>query len=279
MRLVILSDVHGNPIALDAVVADAEKLGVIDGYWVLGDLVAQGYDPAGALERLAELPNARFVMGNTDRWVMTGDWAEGLSNYIGVPADPEEITAIITPEMVGPLVIYSQGLAWTHGCLAATGWLDWLSKIPLEERTTLPDGTRMLGVHVAPGRNSGPPVEPTTTDEELWGMVSGCEAELVFVADTHWPLDRRIGEIRVVNVGSVSNPRRDLSDDVRASYAVLDADESGYEVALHRVSFDVEAVMRAIRNSNFFPNPGWLISKFADHTPAAASGASTFSDD
>ncbi len=75
MRLALLSDVHGNPIALDAVLGDIDARGGADGYWVLGDLVAQGYDPAGVLRRLTALPNARFVRGNTDRYTLTGERA------------------------------------------------------------------------------------------------------------------------------------------------------------------------------------------------------------
>ncbi len=62
----------GNPIALDAVLADIEAKGSVDGYLVLGDLVAVGHDPAGVLERLVKLPGARFVQGNTDRYVVSG---------------------------------------------------------------------------------------------------------------------------------------------------------------------------------------------------------------
>ena len=72
VRLAILSDIHGNPIALDAVLGDIEARGGADGYLVLGDLVAQGHDPAAVLRRLASLPDARFVRGNTDRYVLTG---------------------------------------------------------------------------------------------------------------------------------------------------------------------------------------------------------------
>ena len=45
--------------------------GGVDGYWVLGDLCAIGYDPAGVLDRLAALPNALFVRGNADRYVVS----------------------------------------------------------------------------------------------------------------------------------------------------------------------------------------------------------------
>ena len=50
MRLAILSDIHGNPLALDAVLADIQSQGEVDAYWVLGDFAALGYDPVTPLE-------------------------------------------------------------------------------------------------------------------------------------------------------------------------------------------------------------------------------------
>ena len=51
MKIAILSDIHGNSLALDAVLSDLKKE-EIDGYWILGDLVALGPDPVGVLERI-----------------------------------------------------------------------------------------------------------------------------------------------------------------------------------------------------------------------------------
>jgi len=73
MRLALLSDVHGNSIALDAVLADVDARGGADEYLVLGDLVALGHDPLGVLRRLRALPNVAFTRGNTDRYVVTGE--------------------------------------------------------------------------------------------------------------------------------------------------------------------------------------------------------------
>jgi predicted phosphodiesterase len=73
MRVAILSDIHGNSIALDAVLADLRSHGGVDAYWVLGDLVALGPDPIGVLERLDRLENASFIRGNTDRYTAMGD--------------------------------------------------------------------------------------------------------------------------------------------------------------------------------------------------------------
>lgn len=72
MRIALLSDIHGNSIALDAVLADIQTNGGVDEYWILGDLCAIGHDPVGVLERVAQLPNVRFVRGNTDRYTVTG---------------------------------------------------------------------------------------------------------------------------------------------------------------------------------------------------------------
>ncbi len=140
--------------------------------------------------------------------------------------------------------------------LAATGWLDWLAAIPLEERFELPDGTRVLCVHAAPGLDDGPFIDPYTSDEVLSKLLEGCEADLVLVGHTHWPLDRSAAGVRVVNVSSVGNP---LATDLRASYALIDADASGYSVELCRVAYDLEAVIAAIRSSRLFPNPETLI--------------------
>src|SRR4051794_11544744 len=85
MRLGIISDVHGNRIALEAVVADGHAVGV-DTWWVLGDLVALGPDPAATLELLTDLPGVRFVRGNTDRYVMTG--ARPAPHRADVERDP-----------------------------------------------------------------------------------------------------------------------------------------------------------------------------------------------
>ncbi len=73
MKNALLSDIHGNSVELDAVLEDIKSQGDVDAYWILGDLVAIGPDPVGVLQRLSILPNARFIRGNTDRYVVTGD--------------------------------------------------------------------------------------------------------------------------------------------------------------------------------------------------------------
>jgi predicted phosphodiesterase len=243
MRLAILSDIHGNPLALDAVLADIQSQGEVDAYWVLGDFAALGYDPVSPLEKVTALSHVRFTRGNTDRYVVTGDLPVPLEKALQDPA--------LLPEIIEA----ARSFAWTRGYLSAEGWLDWLTNVPLEVRMTLPDGTRVLGVHASPGRDDGPGIGPKHSDGELEQHLAGCEADLVIVGHTHVPLDRQVGSLHVVNLGSISNP---VTSGLQATYVLLDADEHGYRIQLRRVDYDHEAVIKAIEQSRH-PTPSFLI--------------------
>ena len=237
MKLGVLSDVHGNRIALEAVLADAASLGV-DRWWVLGDLVAIGPDPVATLELLADLPDAAVTTGNTERYVLTGDrpWPHATD----VHADPTLLDLMVAVE---------SSFSWTRGALAAHGWLDWLSALPLEVRTTLPDGTRLLGVHASPGLDDGPGITPHRPEAELASALAGADADLVLAGHTHQPTDRVVGGgagVRALNGGSVSNP---ITDDLRASYVVVHADRHGHRVEHRRVAYDREAFLRRVAAS------------------------------
>jgi len=243
MRLALLSDIHGNPLALDTVLADIQHQGGIDAYWVLGDFAALGYDPVTPLETVTALPHASFARGNTDRYVVTGD----------LPIQPEKV--LEEPILLSQVIEATRSFSWTRGYLSAAGWFDWLAHLPLEVRVTLPDGTRVLGVHASPGRDDGSGIQPTHSDDQLERRLAGCEADLVIVGHTHVPLDRQVGRRRVVNLGSISNP---VTPGLQATYALLDADEQGSTIQLRRVEYDREAVITAIERSHH-PSPSFLI--------------------
>lgn len=232
MRIALLSDIHGNSVALDAVLADIQAQGGVDVHWVLGDLVALGPDPVGVLERLTRLPDARLARGNTERYVLTGDRPPPTV------AQVEEDTRLLPA-----LVEIAGSFAWTLGALTSAGWLEWLKDLPLELEAVLPDGTRMLGVHASPGRDDGPGISPTMSEELIRSSLQGCEADLICVGHTHQALNKSIGGWHVVNLGSVSNPP---AGEQRASYVMLQADEKGYRLAHRLVAYDHQAVIAAL---------------------------------
>src|ERR1700746_3047281 len=72
MKLGVIADIHGNEVALRAVLGDAGRRPVDRG-WVLGDLVLFGPRPPERLEVLRDLPGVSMLRGNTDRYVLTGE--------------------------------------------------------------------------------------------------------------------------------------------------------------------------------------------------------------
>lgn len=242
MNLGLLSDIHGNRIALEAVLADGKAEGV-EAWWAVGDLAALGPDPAPTLELLSNLPQLRVSRGNTDRYVAGRDRP---------PPSREEVLA--RPELFDLFAAVESSFSWTRGAAASHGWLDWLTDLPLELRTTLPDGARLLAVHAAPGLDDGPGITPDQSEESLRAALAGADADLVFVGHTHRPTDRSVGSMRAVNLGSVSNP---VTEDLRAMYVIVRADRHGHAIEHRRVSYDHEAVLERIARSGH-PDPAFL---------------------
>lgn len=232
MRVAILSDIHGNPLALEAVLRDVDAAGGVDEYWLLGDFAALGPAPVAALELVSRLPKARLVRGNTDRYLC--EWQNPLEAA-------EQATR--APESAGGIATRLAMLCWAQGALSATRWMDWLAALALEQRITLPDGTRVLLVHAAPGTDDGNGIRPTMSDAQIAGLIADCGADLIFVGHTHWPLERTVGAARVVNLGSVSNP---WPPDLRASYYLLRAGADSYALEHRRVDYDRAAVIEQL---------------------------------
>ncbi len=231
MRIAIFSDTHGNPIALDAVLADIERAGGVDAYWFVGDAAMIGFDPVATVARLSGLPNLVAVRGNGDRRLATDpEVVRGISaRFIATASDDEA-------------AIWRSTLAdseWTRDALRAAGRYDWVAALPLEARITLPDGTRTLLVHAAPGTDEGPGIHAGQSDDDLRALLAGANADLVFVGHTHQPLDRTVDGVRIVNLGSVSNPPR---ADKRAMWSLLAANEGGFTIERRFATYDLAAL-------------------------------------
>jgi predicted phosphodiesterase len=234
MKLGTLSDVHGNPIALDAVLADGAARGV-DTWWTLGDLAAIGPEPVEILERIANLPKCVVTRGNTDRYVVTG--ARPRPHVEDVEVDPSLRSVFDAVE---------RSFAWTREVVDRAGWLQWLDALPLETRMTLSDGTRVLGVHASPGEDDGPGIFPDRPEEDLRNALADAKSDIVIAGHTHRPTDRFVDEVRALNGGSVSNP---VTTDLRASYLVIEHDRHGHRVELRRVAYDRDRFLRVLRES------------------------------
>jgi predicted phosphodiesterase len=249
MRVALLADIHGNDIALKAVLGDIEARGGVNAYWILGDLVALGPQPVQTLEILSVLPNTRFIRGNTDRYVVSGD-----------RPSPSIEEAKSDSELREALVEVANTFDWTQGMITAGGWLPWLQELPIDMRISLPNGTRFLGVHASPGRDDGSGIAPHMNAAEMASLLRNCDAEFVCVGHTHCPFEHKIGGVHVVNPGAVS---LSVTADKGASYAILDAGENDYSVRHYSVSYDRAKVIDQL-NSMRHPGRGYLIKHLSD---------------
>ncbi|MFM2105720.1 MAG: hypothetical protein RL338_752 [Chloroflexota bacterium] len=223
MRIAVLSDIHSNLVALDAVLADA---GEVDGIWVLGDVVGYGPDPDGVVARLAAR-GATGVRGNHDA-VATGDDDASFFN-------PEARTAAL----------------WTRDAIA-DGTRAWLAALP--ERSV--EGAFTL-VHGSP---RDPMWEYVVSAGIAKENLEAFGTPHCLNGHTHVPVAFRAsggtvgsagpgpvplsleGTRSLVNPGSVGQPR---DGDPRASYAILDPVAATVE--WRRVAYDIRATQAAIR--------------------------------
>ena len=225
MRVGIFSDVHGNGVGLDAVLAELGRAQV-DRLVCLGDLVEGGPQPNYCLRRVQEL-GCPVVLGNTDHW---------LVEYYREP----------------DISLRSDMGEWARERLGEDG-LAAVAAFPDTYELELGDAGRLLCVHGTPTSRIDP-IEATATDEELADLLG--DARVLAAGHTHEQWQRRVGDRIVLNAGRISGPfggrvlRSTRSDfDGTADYAVLTADRGTLSVELGRVEYSLEELHRAVRES------------------------------
>ncbi|MEZ4313872.1 MAG: metallophosphoesterase family protein [Polyangiaceae bacterium] len=180
MRLLCVSDIHGNERALAAVLATAEKRGYAQ-LLVAGDLCFPG---EGALAVWQRLLAARAVC------------VQGLSDKALARLDPDALRPRNDHERHMLARFHEVRRDLGEGVVRA------LENLPLTHRMPLPDGRELLLVH-------GSPADPTTTlthdmtDDEIRRLLGDDPADLIVCGGAHVPFDRTVMDVRILGVGSV----------------------------------------------------------------------------
>ena len=239
MQLAVLSDIHGNIVALDSVIADLQQAGSADAIWMLGDLAAFGSDPSAAISQVQSLPNVEVIQGNTDRYLTAG-----VRPALPPPANEED-----WPKTSGRLAQRDSIFQWIYDQLSYDDFV-YLKSLPTDLNLTVEKYGQLTAFHAAPG-NDEFGFAPETDDDVIRNKLAGTPAGLVMMGHTHRPMDRQIGDWRVLNVGSVGLP---FDGDPRAAYAILAFDSSGnLAVDLRRVPYDIEKEVELLKTR---ANPG-----------------------
>lgn len=221
MKIAIFSDIHGNAIALEAVLKDLYYRQV-DLVFCGGDLVGYGAYPNEVIEliRKNRIPT---IMGNYDD---------------GVGYDkPECGCAYKDPQMEE---LGHQSLAWMKKHVTEDNKA-YLRGLLHRLALTVYD-QRILLVHGSP-RKINEYLFEDRPDESILRLINSENADLLICGHTHLPYSKRIEGKYLVNVGSVGKPK---DGDPRAGYTVLTLTENGITTEIIRVAYDVEAMAKAI---------------------------------
>lgn len=228
MRIAVVSDIHGNLTALQAVVQDLRKHSP-DGVFQLGDLVANGARPAEVFDWMFAL-GWKGVYGNTDEML----WAPEILNTVATRFPSRKKLREVLINEIGPVV---------RGMLGEMR-LATLKKLPPHLR----EG-KFFFCHASPSSTWVSPREGASDAEfeEAYGTV---EEQVVVYGHIHTPFVRKTAGKVIVNTGSVS---LSYDGDYRASYVLLEENQ----VIHRRVEYDVQKERRLILESSL-PRREWL---------------------
>lgn len=235
MRIAIVSDIHGNRTALEAVLEDLRETSpdlVLHG----GDL-ADGSDPAWVVDCIRDL-GWPGVLGNTDEMLFR----------------PESLTefAMQSPQLDALWRAIAEMAASTREALGAAR-LQWVSEQPLLQ---VRGGLGL--VHASPASLWRAP-GPHAGDAELQAVYGASESQVVVYGHVHRPYVRDIGGKTVANSGSVGLP---FDGDPRAKYLLIDE----LRPLIRRVEYDVDREIQELMDRRL-PHSAWVARMLASASP------------
>ena len=201
--IAFLSDIHGNLPALEAVLEDLAPRGIAQCF-VAGNLLLGGEQPLQVWRRLQGLA-ARCTAGPSDRALATVAAAQLRPKDAAEQARADRFRQ--TQAELGEVVLHQ------------------LRELPATLRLPMLDGRELLMVH-------GSPADPLTSighemeDEEILLLLADDAADIVVCGGTHVPFQRQVGDLWVVNVGSVG----EAAGGGHAQYTVITPKASGADI-------------------------------------------------
>lgn len=238
VRIAVLSDIHGNAAALEAVLDDIERADV-DRVYVLGDVVNGGPEPEVCWTRVRERADG-ILAGNHERYVLSA-----------AARDPRFDEEAWGPAHWTARQMSLRALAELEA-LPATIELDASGRDHSSERGT-------LLCHASP-RSDDDMMFPDTPADDVRPMLAGVPHATVVRGHNHEVFERTIDGVRVIAIGAVG---LSFGDRTGAEYTLLEAGAEGWIVRNRRVRYDVEATLRACRDTGYLEDAGPVARLFA----------------
>jgi putative phosphoesterase len=230
MRVALISDIHGNLVALETVFTAIAKEGV-DQILCLGDVAATGPQPRAVLARL-RASGCPVVMGNADVWLLNPQFSETVDE---VTRQIEEVDSWCALRLTASDLAYIRTFQPTI-------------EFPLD------GDVKLCCFHGSPQSNTDI-IEVSTPEATLEQMFAGTRALVMAGGHTHVQMLRRFREGFILNPGSIGLPfeRKRRTEDVYnppwAEYALVRWENASLSIELKRVPVDIDAVKRMILES------------------------------
>lgn len=257
MRLAVISDIHGNLTALEAVLDDLATVPDVDLTWCLGDLACFGARPLECVQRIRALSEQdegktfRVIGGNTDRYLIGGE-------RLRVPAAQDETEFA---NLARDLQNRDTLINWSLGKLDFEAY-QYLKSLLRRELSRDVDGYGVVvGYHAVPGDDEAF-LTSSTPSELVEDYFLDREGRLGIGGHTHRQMDRRAGAWHVLNVGAIG-----MSFDRPGfgQYGILTFESGEVQVDLRNVAYDVEEAKRDLYEAGH-PNPEWFAAKIQPDT-------------
>jgi putative phosphoesterase len=243
MRIALISDIHANYSALEAVVENIRLQGV-DQIICLGDTATIGPQPRETLNLLQSL-DCTCIMGNHDAAMLE-------------PGRAEEY------QIAGSL---TSTLEWGFGMLTEPD-KSYLRSFRTTYEISLDEKLTLFCYHGSP-RSNTELLLSTTSEEVLLEALSGAKAGILAGGHTHIQMIRQQDEQVILNPGSVGNafiaPYISGGATPRllpwAEYATLEAENGNWNIRLHRIRYDIHALQQAVIASGN-PSRDWWLAQY-----------------
>ena len=231
MKIAVISDIHGNMQALEAVLENIKKE-KCDKIFCLGDLAMAGPQPNETIEKvksLLETGTFELIQGNTDE-------------YLSKNSD-EMYQAIAKANLI-MAVVYNEDRK-----VITKENLEFLKNLPSQKNIEL-CGVKILLVHGSPRANNEN-IFPEMDLEKVEEMLKDVDADLIFCGHTHQPCGYQTNTKQtVVNVGSVGRP---LNENPRACYLLLEIIENTGEFYVEHklINYEKERAAELLKQRGF----------------------------
>ncbi len=229
MRIAIISDIHGNMQALEAVLADIKK-GNCEKIFCLGDLAMAGPEPIKAIETIKTLQEEgklEVIQGNTDE--MIGNFSDEILQRVRKHA-PIMANALVNDVQIIPeeLRQYLKDLA---------------PQMDLEI-----EGVKVLLVHGSPRKNDEN-IMPDMPIDKIEEIVADVNSDLIFCGHTHLPCGYQTSKKQtIVNDGSVGRP---FTPEPKACYVVADFKDKSFQIQHKFVEYDRDTASQILAKRDF----------------------------